>query len=79
MQVEKTVKYSGCNDIIGRNTEYLDRHVLECDNQEILQRARLAKFGCDGTINMQYEYTCARFVRNTMFLKILATLISVLF
>lgn len=53
-----TTRNTGCQVGVGYKTEYLDRHNVECNNNEVLQQWRLMTATCSAGL-MKVDYNCA--------------------
>jgi len=49
---------TGCNDIDGKQNEYLDRHKVECPAGKVLKSWGMTRSGCSGG-NQRIQFTCA--------------------
>ena len=49
-------KQTGCNDLDGRQVEYLDRHSLDCGD-DFLSAMTVTRSGCSGSL-MRFQYEC---------------------
>ena len=54
----ETQKYSGCQDLDGKNAEHLDRQNPTCSSSQFMTKFLVVRTGCSG-IQMQYQFSCA--------------------
>merc|ERR1719446_1005225 len=49
---------TGCNQMHGKELQYLDRHNVQCEAGEVMASFKVVRTGCSGD-DMKYEYECA--------------------